>query len=83
MDKIIAVSNTNEFGKIVYYVTGENIFGIRIEQERGILRTAEVKNITRNFYNITKFASKLAEGNTTAIMLFGMCDDFLDAVKLP
>ena len=83
MDKIIAVNNTADFGKIVYYVIGEKVFGVRIEQERGILRTAEVRNITQNFDKIADFANALAKGNVTAIMLFGMCDDFLDAGKLP
>lgn len=79
MEKLIAVSNTEDTGRIFYRITGDKIFGIKIEQERGILKTAEVKNLTRNFGRIKEFAEALACGNVTAVMLYGMCDDFSDA----
>lgn len=83
MEKLIAVNDTDEMGKIFYRVTGKEIFGIKIDQERGILKTAEVENLTRDFGAIKEFAEFLAKGKVTAVMLFGMCDDFLDAGKLP
>ena len=83
MDKFIAVSNTDETGEIFYRVTGEKIFGIRIEQERGILKTAEVKGVTTDLKKIISFAKTLAKEKATAVMLYGLCDDFSDARKLP
>ena len=83
MNIIAAVGETDETGKIFYRITGEKNFSIRIEQERGILKTAEVKNITQNFGEILNFAKTLAKGNVTAVSLLGMCDDFSDAAKLP
>lgn len=83
MDKITAEGYTKESGKIFYRVIGDNFFGIRIEQERGILKTAEIKNVTQSYDKIKAFVQALAKGNVTAISLFGMCDDFSDAGKLP
>jgi len=83
LDKIIAEGYTKESGRIFYRVIGDEFFGIRIEQERGILKTAEIKNITQSYEKIRDFAQALAKGNVTSVALFGMCDDFLDADILP
>ena len=79
MEELVSVIETNETGRIFYHVIGKEIFGVKIEQERGILKTAEVKNITRDYGKIKKFAKMLANGKVTSTMLYGMCDDFLDA----
>lgn len=76
--ELIDAFDTDFAGRICYYITGKNPYGVRIEQERGILKVSEAENLSHDYERVKKFVKSLAKNKATAISLYGLCDDFSD-----
>ncbi len=75
---LVCEAQTNETGSISYYVTEtEYGYGVKIEQERGILTAAEAEFFTKDLHEAVGFMRRLAEGTATAVSLCSLCDDYL------
>lgn len=75
---LVCEGQTDETGSISYYVTEtEYGYGVKIEQERGILTAAETECFTKDLHEAVGFMKRLAEGTATAVSLYSLCDDYL------
>ncbi|MBR4029858.1 MAG: hypothetical protein IKJ06_00465 [Clostridia bacterium] len=67
-----------ETGRIDYYVIKKNAgYAFMIEQERGVLFTAETEMVTKNYAEALSLIKSFAEQGVTATMLKDICQDLL------
>lgn len=75
---LVCGAQTDETGSVSYYVTETECgYGVKIEQERGILTAAETEFFTKDLHEAVGFLKRLAEGTATAVSLYSLCDDYL------
>lgn len=67
-----------ETGRIDYYVVKKDAgYALKIEQERGVLFTAETETVTESYAEALSLIKFFAEQGVTATMLKDICQDLL------
>ncbi len=68
----------NETGRIDYYIVKKDAgYAFKVEQERGVLSTAETEVITKSYTEAISLVKSFAEKGVTAVLINDICEDML------